>query len=83
MSTHHSFFSTALLASVALSACAPAGDSSSVASAGNLITGEGLPNPTPTVVTNWGELPEGREWGTSAGIDIDPIDGHVWAYERC
>jgi DNA-binding beta-propeller fold protein YncE len=50
---------------------------------GNLITGEGLPNPAPVLTTNWGELPEGREWGSTAGIDIDPIDGHIWAYERC
>lgn len=50
---------------------------------GNPITGEGLPNPTPVVTTNWGELPAGREWGSTAGIDIDPIDGHIWAYERC
>jgi hypothetical protein len=50
---------------------------------GNLITGEGLPNPAPTVTRNWGTLPEGREWGSTAGIDIDPIDGHIWAYERC
>lgn len=49
----------------------------------NFITGEGLPNPNPVVTTNWGELPEGREWGSTAGIDIDPTDGHVWAYERC
>ncbi|HXV60882.1 MAG TPA: peptidyl-alpha-hydroxyglycine alpha-amidating lyase family protein [Vicinamibacteria bacterium] len=50
---------------------------------GNPITGEGLPNPTPQVTRNWGTLPEGREWGSTAGIDIDPIDGHIWAYERC
>jgi len=50
---------------------------------GNPITGEGLPNPAPKVTRNWGELPAGRKWGTSAGIDIDPKDGHVWAYERC
>jgi sugar lactone lactonase YvrE len=50
---------------------------------GNTITGEGLPNPNPVVMANWGELPEGREWGSTAGIDIDPTDGHVWAYERC
>ncbi len=50
---------------------------------GNPITGEGLPNPAPTVTRNWGELPAGRKWGTTAGIDVDPIDGNVWAYERC
>jgi sugar lactone lactonase YvrE len=49
----------------------------------NFITGEGLPNPTPIVTRNWGELPAGRKWGTSAGLDIDPKDGHVWGYERC
>ena len=53
------------------------------ASAGNPITGEGIPNPAPNVTTNWGELPDGREWGSTAGIDIDPNDGHIWAYERC
>ncbi|MEX2572517.1 MAG: peptidyl-alpha-hydroxyglycine alpha-amidating lyase family protein [Gemmatimonadota bacterium] len=42
----------------------------------------GLPNPNPTVVTNWGPLPDGREWGSTAGVDIGP-DGHVWAYDRC
>jgi sugar lactone lactonase YvrE len=50
---------------------------------GNPITGDGLPNPAPRVTRNWGQLPAGRKWGTSAGVDIDPIDGHVWAYERC
>ena len=50
---------------------------------GNAITGEGLPNPAPKVTRNWGQLPAGRKWGTSAGIDVDPIDGHIWAYERC
>lgn len=51
--------------------------------AGNIISGEGMPNPNPNVTQNWGELPEGRVWGSSAGMDIDPNDGHVWAYERC
>jgi len=50
---------------------------------GNVITGEGLPNPAPKVTRNWGQLPAGRTWGTSAGVDIDPKDGHIWAYERC
>jgi len=49
----------------------------------NFITGEGLPNPTPVVTRNWGQLPAGRTWGTSAGIEVDPIDGNIWAYERC
>lgn len=52
-------------------------------SSGNIITGEGLPNPNPVMTNNWGDLPAGRQWGSTAGIDIDPIDGHVWAYERC
>jgi len=50
---------------------------------GNPITGEGLPNPAPVVTRNWGQLLAGRKWGTTAGIDIDPIDGNIWAYERC
>src|SRR3981081_286341 len=50
---------------------------------GNAITGEGLPNPAPVVTRNWGQLPAGRKWGTTAGIDIDRTDGNVWAYERC
>ncbi len=41
-----------------------------------------LPNPTPTVVENWGLLPDNRVWGSTAGADIGP-DGHVWAYDRC
>src|SRR4026209_1325250 len=49
----------------------------------NPITGEGLPNPVPRVTRNWGQLPAGRTWGTSAGGDIDPKDGHIWGYERC
>src|SRR5262249_12882585 len=50
---------------------------------GNPLTGEGLPNPAPVVTRNWGRLPSGRKWGTTAGIDVDPIDGNIWAYERC
>ena len=53
------------------------------APASNPITGQGLPNPAPNVTRNWGQLPAGRSWGTTAGVDIDPIDGNVWAYERC
>jgi sugar lactone lactonase YvrE len=41
-----------------------------------------LPNPNPTLIKNWGALPDGRTWGSTAGVDIGP-DGHVWAYDRC
>ena len=41
-----------------------------------------LPNPTGEVILNWAPLPDGRVWGSTAGIDIGP-DGHVWAYDRC
>ncbi|MFN8061332.1 MAG: peptidyl-alpha-hydroxyglycine alpha-amidating lyase family protein [Vicinamibacterales bacterium] len=63
-------------------AAAPPPAAAPVAS-GNPITGEGLPNPAPNVTRNWGQLPQGRKWGTTAGIDVDPGDGHIWAYERC
>ena len=63
----------------ASAAAAPA----SAASAGNTITGQGFPNPNPTVTRNWGQLPAGRKWGTTAGLDIDPKDGNLWGYERC
>ena len=40
-----------------------------------------LPNPYHTV-TNWAQLPDGRKWGSTAGVDIGP-DGNIWAYDRC
>ncbi|MDE0733850.1 MAG: peptidyl-alpha-hydroxyglycine alpha-amidating lyase family protein [Gammaproteobacteria bacterium] len=53
------------------------------ATGGNPISGAGIPNPTSVVTRNWGDLPAGRNWGSTAGVDIDPNDGHIWAYERC
>ncbi len=47
------------------------------------VLGGNLPNPTSEVIKGWGPLPDGRSWGSTAGVDIDPIDGHVWAYDRC
>jgi sugar lactone lactonase YvrE len=41
-----------------------------------------LPNPNPTVIKNFGPLPDGRVWGSTAGVDIGP-DGNIWAYDRC
>jgi sugar lactone lactonase YvrE len=40
-----------------------------------------LPNSYHTV-TNWAQLPDGRKWGSTAGVDI-ALDGNVWAYDRC
>ena len=72
-----------LLATYSIDTRAHAQAASGRRAAANPITGEGLPNPAPTVTRNWGQLPSGRKWGTTAGIDIDPTDGNVWAYERC
>ena len=85
MSSSRLLMSTLFVCGAALlTACASdSGDSAEMAMAGNMITGEGLPNPTSTVEQNWGDLPDGREWGSTAGIDIDPFDGNIWAYERC
>ena len=75
---------TATPATVAAAAApAPMAAPAAAAPAGNVISGEGMPNPNPVVTQNWGELPAGRTWGSTAGIDIDPIDGQIWAYERC
>jgi DNA-binding beta-propeller fold protein YncE len=41
-----------------------------------------LPNPNPRVIKNFGALPDGRTWGSTAGVDI-ASDGHLWAYDRC
>jgi hypothetical protein len=68
---------------VFLNACSPDSQAALTTAYGNPITGEGLPNPAPVVTANWGKLPSGRKWGSSAGIEIDPIDGNIWAYERC
>lgn len=79
----------AAAATVVLAACAaepPAPGAAvveTIAAGANPITGEGLPNPNPTRIGGWATLPEGRVWGSSAGLAIDPTDGHVWGYERC
>ena len=40
-----------------------------------------LPNPYRSI-DGWGTLPNDREWGATAGVDIDP-DGSLWAIDRC
>lgn len=40
------------------------------------------PNPYVTL-NNWAQLPNGREWGSTAGVDMDPDGRHLWAIDRC
>jgi sugar lactone lactonase YvrE len=39
------------------------------------------PNPYRTI-ENWAKLPEGRTWGSTAGVDVDGR-GNIWVAERC
>ncbi len=39
------------------------------------------PNPYRTI-ENWAKLPEGRTWGSAAGVDVDS-QRHIWVAERC
>ncbi len=41
-----------------------------------------LPNPYRSV-ENWARMPEGRTWGASAGVYVDPAGTSVWVAERC
>ncbi|PCH64126.1 MAG: hypothetical protein COC19_00195 [SAR86 cluster bacterium] len=40
------------------------------------------PNPY-TSADGWAQLPDGRQWGSTAGVDIDPDGVHLWAIDRC
>ena len=39
-----------------------------------------LPNPWVGQVL---PLPDGRSWGSTAGVDVDPTNGTVWIIDRC
>ncbi len=41
-----------------------------------------LPN-TYQRVGNWAKMPDGRHWGSTAGVDIAPDGKSVWAVDRC
>ena len=41
-----------------------------------------LPNPYRSV-ENWAKMPSGRNWGSTAGVAIDPDGKSVWVAERC
>jgi DNA-binding beta-propeller fold protein YncE len=40
------------------------------------------PNPY-RAIYDWAKMPEGRVWGSTAGVDIDPDGSSVWVAERC
>jgi sugar lactone lactonase YvrE len=40
------------------------------------------PNPYRTI-DRWGTLPQGRTWGSTAGVEIDRDGKSVWVAERC
>ena len=44
--------------------------------------GTGLSDPYQPAVRNWATLPDGRTWGSSAGIEVGPR-GEIWAIDRC
>jgi DNA-binding beta-propeller fold protein YncE len=70
--------SVCVVAAVALIALSGSGASTQTVAdpaAGN------LPNPY-QAQRNWGSLPDGRTWGSTAGLDIGP-DGQIWAIDRC
>jgi DNA-binding beta-propeller fold protein YncE len=41
-----------------------------------------LPNPYRSI-ENWGQLPDGRVWGSTSAVAIDPDGTSVWVGERC
>ena len=41
-----------------------------------------LPDPYRSV-ENWAKMPQGRTWGSTAGVWIDPDGASVWVAERC
>jgi DNA-binding beta-propeller fold protein YncE len=40
------------------------------------------PNPY-RAVESWAKLPDGRTWGSTSGVDVDPDGTSVWVAERC
>ena len=65
----------------------PAGVTLGAAVAATLLAGSGLAaqsylsNPYRSE-RGWGDLPEGREWGSTSAVEI-AADGNIWVAERC
>jgi len=49
---------------------------------GNIQPVNDLPNPYRTV-ENWAKMPEGRTWGATSAVDVDPDGKSIWVAERC
>jgi streptogramin lyase len=49
---------------------------------GNVQPVNDLPNRYATV-ENWAKMPEGRGWGATSAVDIDPDGKSIWVAERC
>ena len=49
---------------------------------GNVQPVNDLSNPYSTV-ENWAKMPEGRTWGATSAVDIDPDGKSIWVAERC
>src|SRR6266487_4239060 len=48
----------------------------------NVQPANSAPNPY-RAIENWAKMPEGRTWGSTSGVDIDPDGTSVWVAERC
>ncbi len=35
------------------------------------------------LMSDWGQLPDGREWGPTSGVAMDRDGMNVWALDRC
>jgi DNA-binding beta-propeller fold protein YncE len=55
---------------------------STLAAAQTVAPTNSLPNPYRSI-ENWGQLPEGRVWGSTSAVAIDPDGTSVWVGERC
>jgi sugar lactone lactonase YvrE len=40
------------------------------------------PNPY-EAVAGWAKMPDGREWGATSAVDVDPDGRSIWVAERC
>jgi len=54
----------------------------SIALAQNSAPTNSLPNPYQTVA-NFAKMPMGRNWGSTAGVSVDPDGVSIWAVDRC